>query len=108
MGRKSILLFVLLAIVLFMVGAPIHEAGFDSDDSRPFPVDPDFLVMVLSSLLTMSLSVFLLAVPCFVLALALAGRTTVERRYAAISFLTAFDHKRRLFSPPGCLLSLRV
>ncbi len=108
MDRKSILLFVLLTIFLVMVGAPIHEAAFDANDTKPFPIDSDFLFMVLGSLLTMSLSVILLTVPCLVLALARYEIAILEPRCSAISFLGAFEHRRLLFSPPVGFISLRI
>jgi hypothetical protein len=107
MSRKMILGIAVLAIVALVVGAPIHEA-FDSHDTKPFPVDPEYIMMGMGSLLAVSLSVALLAAPCLGFAFAVAYALTLWFRPSALSWRSSFDHKRLLFSPPQSTVSLRI
>ncbi len=97
----------LLAILLVMVGAPLHEA-FEIHDTKSFPVDPEFLLVVFGSLLTMCLSVVLLALSCLVSSLVLAYVLAFWLNPTALSYCSAFHHERLLFSPPGSTVSLRI
>lgn len=107
MGRKLIIAFAVLAIIAVMVGAPMHEA-FEGHDTKPFPIDPEFIMMMLGSLLTMCLSVVLLTLPCLAFALAVAYALTVQLNLPELSYWSSFEHDRLLFSPPRSLFSLRI
>jgi hypothetical protein len=50
MYRKRILGLVVAAFVVVMAGALVYEA-FDIHDTKPFLIDPEFLLMMLSSVL---------------------------------------------------------
>jgi len=105
--RKFIIAFVVIAVIAVMVGAPLCEI-FDIHDTKPLPIDPEFLLMTVSSLLAVCLSVVLLALPCFVFALALTYVLAFQLSLPALFYRSGFQDDRLLFSPPRSILSLRI
>jgi hypothetical protein len=106
-GRKFIIALAVIVVIAVMVGAPLYEI-FDIHDTRPFPIDPEFLLTTVGSLLAVCLSVVLLALPCFVLALVLAYVLAFQLSLTAFSRRSGFQDDRLLFSPPRNILSLRI
>jgi hypothetical protein len=106
MSRRHIVAFFTIAIV--MVGALVYEA-FDIHDPKPFPTDPEFLLMMFSSLLVICLSTVVLAIQ-------LLGFLSSELLSHGLLSLTrgswhryqVFDAARLLFSPPLSARSLRI
>lgn len=98
------------ALVLVMAGALIYET-FDIHDSKPFWVDPEFLLMTLSSTLIfcvgiaaligrlVSFCLSLLALIPFALLGLLQGSWPRQQ---------ALKIERLLFSPPPSVTSLRI
>ncbi len=60
-SRKFIIAFVVCAILMVMVGAMVYEA-FDIHDTKPFPIDPEFLVYMLGAVLVLCLGTAVLTV----------------------------------------------
>lgn len=107
MGRKRIITFAVVAIIAVIVSASIYEA-FDIHDPKPFPIDPEFLLMMLSSSLTVCLSVLLLTLPLFKLFLLIFDFLRHALKLAAYSGRDVFQDGRLLFSPPLSPISLRI
>jgi hypothetical protein len=107
MGRKRIIAFAVVAILAVIVGALIYEA-FDIHDTKPFPIDPEFLLMMLSSSLTVCLSILLLTRPLFKLFSLIFGFVHHALRPAAVSWRDVFQDARFLFSPHLSPISLRI
>lgn len=107
MGRKRIIAFAVVAILAVIVGALIYEA-FDIHDTKPFPIDPEFLLMMLSSSITVCLSILLLTRPLFKLFSLIFGFVHHALRPAAFSWRDMFQDARLLFSPPLSPISLRI
>jgi len=106
-GRKFIIALAVIAVIAVMVGAPLYEI-FDIHDTKPFPIDPEFLLTTVGSLLAVCLSVVLLALPCFVLALVLSCVLAFQLSLPAFFYRSGFQDDRLLFSPPRSILSLRI
>src|SRR5258708_102124 len=109
-SRKFIIAFVVCAILMVMVGAMVYEA-FDIHDTKPFPIDPEFLVYTLGAVLVLCLGTAVLTVgllsfsllfeELFVFGLLeLAGCSS--RRYGV------FEVELFFFSPPLSVISLRI
>jgi len=106
-GRKLFIALAVIAVIAVMVGAPLYEI-LDIHDTKLFLIDPEFLLTTVSSLLALCLSVVLLALPCFVLALALTYVLAFQLSLPAFSHRSGFQDDRLLFSPPRSILSLRI
>lgn len=107
MDRKRIIAFAVVIIIAVIVGASIYES-FDIHDTKPFPIDPEFLLMMLSSLLTMCLSILLLTLPLSKLFLLIFGFLRNPLKSASFSRRNVFADARLLFSPPLSPISLRI
>ncbi len=107
MSRKLILRIAVLAIVAVLFGAQMHEA-FDSQDTKPVAVDPEYTLVGMGSLLVVSLSVALLSAPSLGFALAVAYALMLWFRPVVLSWSSSFDHQRLLFSPPPRIFLLRI
>jgi len=106
---KRILGFVVIAFILVMVGALIYKC-FDVHDTRPFGIDPEFLLMMLSSML-----IFCVGFPslicnlfrfCFLAEVLPLGALVLSCR-SAFRF-DAFEIEHLLFSTPPGVISLRI
>lgn len=107
MDRKRIIAFAVAAIIAVIVSALVYEA-FDIHDTKPFPIDPEFLLMMLSSSLTVCLSILLMTRPLFKLFSLMFGFVHHALRPAAFSWRNVFQDARLLFSPPLSPISLRI
>jgi hypothetical protein len=109
MSRRHIVSFLVVAIMMVMMGAMVYEV-FDIHDTKPFPIDPEFLLMMFSGLLALCLSTVVLAIRLlgfyFFSELLPPGLLDLSRgswrRYQA------FDVERLLFSPPLSAICLRI
>ena len=107
---KRIIGFALAVLIAVMMGALIYEA-FDIHDTKPFPVDPEILLMMLSSMLIFCVGIAALVRRLFSLDLSLSellplgllglSRSSTHQR-------EAFERERLLFSPPLSGISLRI
>jgi hypothetical protein len=111
MCRKRILVLAVAAIISVMMGALVYEA-FDIHDTKPFPVDPEIVLMMLDSLMVVCLSTVVLTVSQLVSFFFLVS----ELLPFGLSGLTPglwhprqrFEVERLLFSPPLSVTSLRI
>jgi len=107
MGRKRLLTIVVLAIFSMMMGAAIYEI-FDIHDPKPFPIDPEFLIMNLGFFLALCLSVVLLTLPSLKRALtSVLGLLFGQIRFTLKS-LWAFERSIEISSPPHRPVSMRI
>ena len=107
MGRKRLLTIVVLAIFSMMMGAAIYEI-FDIHDPKPFPIDPEFLIMNLGFFLALCLSVVLLTLPSLKRALtSVLGLLFGQIRFTLKS-LWAFERSIKIFSPPQSPVLMRI
>jgi hypothetical protein len=110
MSRRHSIALLAVAIIAVMVGALVYEA-FDIHDPKPFPIDPEFLLMMFSALLALCLSTVVLAIRLLgfyflfseVLPHGLLDLTPGSWRRHQV-----FDVERLLFSPPLSATSLRI
>jgi hypothetical protein len=110
MCQKGILGFAVAAFIFVMVGALIYEA-FDIHDPKPFFIDPEFLLMMLSSIL-----IFCVGIPALIRRLCNFCLSLSELLPLGLFCLTggswglsqAFEIERLLFSPPLSVTPLRV
>ncbi len=107
MDRKRIIAFAVVLIIAVIVGASIYET-FDIHDPKPFLIDPEFLLIMLSCLLTMCLSILLLPLPLPKLFLLIFHFLRNPLKSAAFSWRNVSEDARLLFSPPLSSLSLRI
>jgi hypothetical protein len=110
MCRSRILGFIVSALVLLMAGAFVYEA-FDIHDPKPFLIDPEFLLMMLSSVLIFCVGITALVRRLHSFCLTLAELLPVG--IVGVSSRTVFQHdsfeiERLLFSPPLSVTSLRI
>lgn len=109
-SRRLIVAFVVAAIVIVMAGAMVYEA-FDIHDTKPFPIDPEFLVYMVSAILVLCLGTVVLTVGLLNFYLSVLGLVPYK-----LSNLTpvlwhryeAFEVEHILFSPPLSPVSLRI
>jgi hypothetical protein len=110
MSRRHMIALIAVAIIAVMLGALVYEV-FDVHDTKPFPIDPEFLVMMSSGLLALCLSTVALAIRLLgfyflfseLLPHGLLGSMPGSwRRYQT------FEVERLLFAPPLSALSLRI
>jgi hypothetical protein len=110
MCRKRILGVVVAAFVFLMAGALVYEA-LDIHDPKPFLIDPEFLLMMLSSVMILCVGIAALIRRVYSLCLSLAELLPIGTFGASLS--SAFQHdsfeiERLLFSPPLSVTSLRI
>jgi hypothetical protein len=110
MCRSSILGFIVAALVFLMAGALVYEVC-DIHDPKPFLIDPEFLLMMLSSILIFCVGIA--ALICRVSGFCLSLCQGFLSGTFDVSFRTGFQHKsfeieRLLFSPPLTVTSLRI
>jgi hypothetical protein len=109
-SRKFIIAFVVCAILMVMVGAMVYEP-LDIHDTKPFPIDPEFLVHTIGAVLVLCLGTVVLTVGLLSFYLSL-----LELLPYRLSNLTpgssrryqTFEDERLLFSPPLSVISLRI
>jgi hypothetical protein len=107
-GKRIIVLFIAL-IISVMVGALIYEA-FDIHDTKPFPIDPEFLLLMLGSMLVLCVGIAPLSVHLLTWLL-LAELPPLEHFRLSRSSTQrhqTFEVERLLFSPTLSLISLRI
>jgi hypothetical protein len=108
--RKRIIGFAVAAFVFVMAAALIYEA-FDIHDPKPFLIDPEFLLMMLSSTLLFCVGVAAL-IRCLVsFCLSLSELLPLEflgLSHSSIFRYETFELERLLFSPPLSVTSLRI
>jgi hypothetical protein len=102
--------FAVSALIMVMMGALIYKA-FDTHDTRPFTVDPEFPLMMLSSMLIFCVGIAALIRRLFSFCLALSkmlsfGILGLPR--GAWRHAETFERERLLFSPPLSVTSLRI
>jgi hypothetical protein len=104
------LAFVTVAIIAVIIGALVYEA-FDIHDPKPFPIDPEFLLMMFSGLLTLCLSTVLLAIRLlgiYFLCSELVQHFLSNSMPSSCRRYQAFEIERLLFSPPLSATALRI
>lgn len=107
---KRIIGFIVALMISVMVGALIYEV-FDIHDVKPFWVDPEFLLMMLCSMLIFCVGVPALIRRLFSLALSLSRLLPLGLLGLSRSFThrhDAFELERLLFSPPLSVTALRI
>lgn len=95
---------------MVMVGAAVYEA-FDIHDPKPFPIDPEFLVMMCSGLLALCLTTVVLAVRLlgfYLLASEVLPNALLDFTRSSWRRDQASDAARLLFSPLLSTTSLRI
>ena len=108
--RKRMIGFAVAAFVFVMAGALIYEA-FDIHDWKPFLIDPEFLLMMLSSTLLFCIGIAALSHCLFSLCLSLSELLSIEflgLSHGSIFRYETFELERLLFSPPLSVTSLRI
>jgi hypothetical protein len=108
--RKRIIGFAVAAFVVVMAGALIYEA-FDIHDWKPFLIDPEFLLMMLSSTLLFCVGIAALIRCLFSFCLALSELLSPEflgLSHGSITRYEIFELERLLFSPPLSVTFLRI
>ena len=98
------------AFVLVTAAALIYEA-FDLQDWKPFLIDPEFLLMMLSSTLIFCVGISALVRSLFSFCLSLSQLLSLE--FEGLSHCPHFRYEtfaieRLLFSPPLSVTSLRI
>jgi hypothetical protein len=109
MSRRLIVAFVAIAIITIWMGALVYET-FDIHDPKPFPIDPEFLVMTCSIMLALCLGT-VLAIRLFGLCLLFwesLSRDLSELAPVLWRRFQTFEVERLLFSPPLSTISLRI
>jgi hypothetical protein len=110
MSRRLLVAFVAIAIIAVMVGALVYEA-FDIHDPKPFPIDPEFLVMMCSGLLALCLTTVVLAIRLlgfYFLFSELLPHGLSDSTSGSWCRHLAFEVERLLFAPPRSAISLRI
>jgi hypothetical protein len=111
MCRKRILVFAVAAIISVMVGALVYEA-FDIHDTKPFPIDPEIVLIMLDSLLVVCLSTVVLTVSRLASFFSLVSELLPFGLSGLMPGLwhprQSFEVERLLFSPPLSATSLRI
>jgi len=109
MSRRLIVAFVAIAIITIWMGALVYET-FDIHDPKPFPIDPEFLVMTCSVMLALCLGT-VLAMRLFGFGLLFSESLSLGLSEVAPVFwrrFQTFEVERLLFSPPLSAISLRI
>jgi hypothetical protein len=110
MCRKRILGFAVAVFVFMMAGALVYKA-FDIHDPRSLFIDPEFLLMMLSSML-----IFCVGMPALIRRLCsfclflseLLPLGIFGLSFSSIFHYETFELQRLLFSPPQRVISLRI
>jgi hypothetical protein len=102
--------FAVAAFVFVTAGALIYEA-FDLQDWKPFLIDPEFLLMMLSSTLIFCVGITALVRCLFSFCISLSQLLPLE--FQGLSHdsnfrYETFEIERLLFSPPLSVTSLRI
>lgn len=110
MCQKRILGFVVAAFIVVMAGALVYET-FDIHDPKPYLIDPEFLLMMLSSALLFCVGITALIRGLCSFCLSLAELLPIG--IIGVSSRSVFQHdsfeiERLLFSPPFSVTSLRI
>lgn len=109
-SRRLIVAFVVAAILMVMVGAMVYEA-FDIHDPRPFPIDPEFLVYMVSAVLVLCLGTVVLTVSLLNFYLSLSELLPLKLLNLTPGLrhqYEAFEVEHILFSPPLSATTLRI
>ena len=109
-SRRFIIGFVVCAILMVMVGAMVYEA-FDIHDTKPFPIDPEFLVYMLGAVLVLCLGTAVLTVGLLSFYFPLSELLVyglLELARGSSRRYQAFEVERLLFSPPRSVIFLRI
>lgn len=110
MCRKRMIGFAVAAFVFMMAGALIYEAC-DIHDPKPFFIDPEFLVMMLSSMLIFCVGTAALVRCLYRFCLSLLELLPLDifgLSFGSMFQQQAFEIERLLFSPPPSVTSLRI
>lgn len=97
-------------LIMVMVGALIYKA-FDIHDTKPFGIDPEFPLMMLSSMLIFCVGIAVLIRRLFSFCLALSEMLPLGLfglSDGAWRRQETFERERLLFSPPLSATSLRI
>lgn len=102
--------FAVAAFVLVTIGALVYET-FDLQDWKPFLIDPEFLLMMLSSTLIFCIGISALA--CCLFSFCLFLSQFLRLQFQGLSHGSnlrneTFEIERLLFSPPLSVTSLRI
>jgi hypothetical protein len=108
--RKRMIGFAVVAFVFVMAAALIYGA-FDIHDWKPYLIDPEFLLMMLSTTLIFCVGISALVRCLFSFCLYLSELLPLE--FPGLSVCSnfryeAFEIERLLFSPPLSVTSLRI
>ena len=98
------------ALIMVMVGALLSEA-IDIHDAKLFPVDPEFLLIMLSSMLIFSVGIVVFVRSLFSFGLSLSEllpHGSLRSSGGPYHQQEAFERERLLFSPPLSAISLRI
>ncbi len=107
---KRIVGLAVAVAISVMVGALIYEA-FDVHDTKPFFIDPEFLLMMLTSVLILCIGVAAIVRHLCSLGLSFSGLLLFEflrSPLRAIRQCEAVERERLLFSPPLSVTALRI
>jgi hypothetical protein len=110
MCRKRILGVVVAAFVFLMAGALVYEA-LDIHDPKPFLIDPEFLLMMLSSVLIFCIGIagLIRGVHSFSSSLAELLSIKIFGVWFSSTFQNeSFEIELLLFSPPPSVTALRI
>ena len=110
MRWKRVIGVVVAVMISVMVGALIYEA-FDIHDTKPFGIDPEFLLMMLTSMLILCFGIAVLVRRLFSFCISLSGLLPVGLLGLSRSSAhqrEAFERERLLFSPPLSVTALRI
>lgn len=102
--------FAVAAILMVMVGAMVYQA-FDIHDTKPFPIDPESLIYMVSTILVLCLGTVVLTVGLLNFYLLLAGLISFRLLNSTPCLrhqYEAFEVDRILFSPPLSPVFLRI
>lgn len=110
MCRERIIGLAVAVFVFVMVGALIYEA-FDIHDPKPFFIDPEFLLLMLSSMLIFCVGIVTFIPRLFSFCLSLSELLPLG--IFGLSLSSTFQHgtfdlEHLLFSPPLGVTSLRI
>lgn len=109
-SRRRIVAFVVAAILMFMVGAMVYEV-FDIHDPKPFPIDPEFLVYMFSTILVLCFGTVVLTVALlnfYLSLLELLPSRLLNLMPGLRHRYEAFEVEHILFSPPLSTATLRI
>ncbi|MHB8303593.1 MAG: hypothetical protein ACYDC6_12255 [Acidobacteriaceae bacterium] len=97
-------------LIMVMLGALLSDA-IDIHDTKLFPIDPEFLLIMLSSMLIFCVGIVAVvrSLFCFGLSLSeLLPLGTSGLSFSSTKQREEFERERLLFSPPLSAISLRI